>query len=107
MPYLPVAIIAWSATMAPPRPSMVPPRPIAGWEHRPVTALSNEQITDLRARRGMGLALPAELNGHPGPVHLLGLGDPLRRTKEQRTRVQEFHAAMQADALPPGGRLIT
>ncbi len=83
-----------------------PASPYAGWEHRPVKALSNEQIADLRAGRGMGLALPAELNGYPGPLHVLELGDQLRLTKEQRTRVQELHAAMKAEAIPLGERLI-
>jgi Spy/CpxP family protein refolding chaperone len=81
--------------------------PYSGWEHRSVKALSNEKIADLRAGRGMGLALPAEeLNGYPGPVHVLELGDQLRLTKEQRTRVQELHAAMQAETIPLGERLI-
>jgi len=83
-----------------------PASPYAGWEHRPVKALSHEQIADLRAGRGMGLALPAELNGYPGPVHVLELGDQLRLTREQRTRVQELHAAMKAEAIPLGERLI-
>jgi len=72
-----------------------------------VKALSNEQIADLRAGRGMSLAVPAELNGCPGPVHVLKLGDQLRQTKEQRTRVQELHGARQAGAIPLGERLIT
>jgi hypothetical protein len=52
--------------------------PYAGWEQCPVKALSNEQIADPRAGRGMSLALPAELNGYPGPVHVLELGDEPR-----------------------------
>jgi Spy/CpxP family protein refolding chaperone len=79
----------------------------AGWEHRTVKALSDQQIADLRAGRGMGLALPAELNGYPGPVHVLELGDQLQLTDDQRSRVQELHAAMQAEAIPLGERLIT
>src|SRR5919107_1454461 len=38
---------------------------------RPVKSLSEQQVADLRAGRGMGLALPAELNGYPGPMHVL------------------------------------
>ena len=83
-----------------------PTSPYSGWEHRSVKALSNERIADLRAGRGMGLALPAELNGYPGTVHVLELGDQLRLTEEQRNRVQELHAAMQAEAIPLGERLI-
>ena len=45
--------------------------PYAGMQARPVKALSDQQIADLKAGRGMGLALPAELNGYPGPSHVL------------------------------------
>jgi Spy/CpxP family protein refolding chaperone len=75
-------------------------------EHRTVKALSDQQIADLRAGRGMGLALPAELNGYPGPVHVLELADRLGLTREQRTRVQELHTAMKAESVPLGERLI-
>ena len=45
--------------------------------------------------------------GIRGPVHVLELGDQLRLTTEQRIRVQELHAAMKAEAIPLGERLIT
>jgi LTXXQ motif family protein len=83
-----------------------PASPYSGLEQRSVKALSDEQIADLRAGRGMGLALPAELNGYPGPVHVLELGDRLGLTGEQRTRVKELHAAMKAETMPFGERLI-
>jgi Spy/CpxP family protein refolding chaperone len=83
-----------------------PASPYAGLENRAVKALSDQQIADLRAGRGMGLALPAELNGYPGPVHVLELGDQLGLSAEQRARVQELHAAMKAETVPLGERLI-
>jgi len=83
-----------------------PASPYAGLEKRAIKALSDQQIADLRAGRGMGLALPAELNGYPGPVHVLELGDRLGLTREQRTLVQELHAAMKAETVPLGERLI-
>jgi Spy/CpxP family protein refolding chaperone len=106
MPRLLLAIIASLATTGTAPAQHAPASPYAGWEHRDVKALSNDQIADLRAGRGMGLALPAELNGYPGPVHVLELGDQLGLTKDQRARVQELHAAMQAEAIPLGERLI-
>ena len=78
----------------------------AGLDTRPVKALSPEQIADLRAGRGMGLALPAELNGYPGPTHVLELAAPLGLTSEQRTRTEALVAAMKAEAIPLGERLI-
>ena len=47
-------------------------KPYAGMESRAIKALSPQQIADLREGRGMGLALPAELNGYPGPMHVSG-----------------------------------
>jgi hypothetical protein len=76
-----------------------PATPYAGLEKRAVKALSDEQIGDLRAGRGMGLALPAELNGYPGPVHVLELGDRMGLTTEQRAKVQDLHAAMKAETI--------
>jgi hypothetical protein len=54
----------------------------------------------------MGLALPAELNGYPGPVHVLELADRLGLSTDQRARVQELHAAMKPETVPLGERLI-
>lgn len=51
--------------------------PYAGMQSRQIKALSDQQIGDLRAGRGMGLALTAELNGYPGPSHLVELADQL------------------------------
>ena len=62
-------------SIAPGRP--LPSSPYGGFAERPMKALSAEQIADLRAGRGMGLALAAELNGFPGPVHALELAVPL------------------------------
>ncbi len=45
-------------------------QPYAGLQARPVKALSDQQIADLKAGRGMGLALAAELNGYPGPGYM-------------------------------------
>ena len=80
--------------------------PYAGLEHRAVKALSNEQIADLRAGRGMGLALPAELNGYPGPVHALEHAQALGLSPEQSERVQALYDAMRGEAVPLGERLI-
>lgn len=107
MPRVTLALLAVLAAVGSAQAQHAPASPYAGLEQRTVKALSDQQIADLRAGRGMGLALPAELNGYPGPVHVLELGDELRLTEDQRTRVQEFHAAMQAEAIPLGERLIT
>jgi len=81
-------------------------QPYAGFEGRSIKALSEQQIADLRAGRGMGLALAAELNGYPGPMHVLDLADSLHLSDQQRAKMQELFAAMKAEAIPLGERLI-
>src|SRR5436190_11992805 len=80
--------------------------PYAGLEKRPVKALNEQQLADLRAGRGMGLALAAELNGYPGPLHVLELGEQLKLSADQRQRVAELQASMKAEAVATGERLI-
>jgi Spy/CpxP family protein refolding chaperone len=81
-------------------------QPYAGLERRAVKSLSDREIEDLRAGRGMGTALPAELNGYPGPVHVLELADALNLDAEQRARTRALFEAMKAEAVPLGERLI-
>lgn len=80
--------------------------PYAGLQAREIKALSAEQIADLAAGRGMGFALAAELNGYPGPLHVLELAGPLALSEPQRAAVQQQFEAMQAEAIPLGKRLI-
>lgn len=82
------------------------PQPYAALKDRPVKALSEQQVADLRAGRGMGLALPAELNGYPGPSHVLENADALALSPEQRARTKALFEAMKAEAVPLGERLI-
>ena len=80
--------------------------PYAGMQARPVKALSEQQMADLRDGRGMGLALAAELNGYPGPSHVLELADQLNLSADQRARIHRLFDAMKAEAVPLGAKLI-
>jgi len=73
---------------------------------RPIKALSEQQMADLSAGRGMGLALAADLNGYPGPVHVLELADKLNLSPDQRAGIQRLFDSMKAEAVPLGSRLI-
>lgn len=81
--------------------------PHAGFQNRQIKALSTQQMEDLRAGRGMSLALAAELNGFPGPMHVLELATQLNLTPEQKTKVQELFGGMQKQAKALGEALIT
>jgi hypothetical protein len=80
--------------------------PYSGLETRAIKALSDDQIADLTAGRGMGLALAAELNGYPGPLHVLELADSLALTAAQRAGVKRQFETMQAEAIPLGKAMI-
>src|SRR5438093_7543041 len=80
--------------------------PYAGMQGRSIKALSDQQIADLNTGRGMGLALAAELNGYPGPSHVLELADALGLSDEQRARTKTLFEAMKAEAVPIGERVL-
>ena len=73
---------------------------------RSIKALSDQQIADLRAGRGMRMALAAELNSFPGPMHVLELADHLALSSDQRQAVQNLFGAMKAEAAAVGEKLI-
>ena len=80
--------------------------PYAGNETRSIKALSEQQVADLGAGRGMGLALAAEFNGYPGPSHVLELAEKLELSANQRDSVKAMFDVMKAEALPLGSKLI-
>ena len=54
----------------------------------------------------MGMAKVAELNGYPGPRHVLDLAAQLKLTPEQRQEVQAIYDPMTAAAKPRGAELV-
>jgi Spy/CpxP family protein refolding chaperone len=81
-------------------------QPYSGMQSRPIKALSDQQVADLKAGRGMGLALAAELNGYPGPSHLVEFSDQLGFTAEQLSSVKGMFDAMKAETIPIGESLV-
>ena len=71
-----------------------------------VKALSPETLDAYRKGTGMGLAIPAELNGYPGPRHILDLGEQLHLTPEQRGQIEKIYAPMHEEALRLGAEII-
>lgn len=82
-------------------------QPYAGLQTRTIKTLSDQQIADLRAGRGMGLALAAELNGYPGPIHAIEFADQLQLTTEQVSKLKALFEAMKAETIPLGAKLIS
>jgi Spy/CpxP family protein refolding chaperone len=80
--------------------------PYAGQQTRDIKALSPEEIADLNAGRGMGLALAAELNGYPGPRHVLDLAQELQLTTEQQRQTSDLFEAMRQETSALGAQVI-
>jgi len=80
--------------------------PYAGMQVRAIKALSEVQLADLRAGRGMRLALPAELNGYPGPSHTLELAAALGLSEAQTRETQTLFERMKAEATRAGEDVI-
>ena len=78
----------------------------ADMAHRSIKALSEQQIADIRDGKGMGLALPAELNGYPGPAHVLELAEALVLTAEQKQKTAALYGDMLAEAKALGRQYI-
>ena len=81
-------------------------QPYAGLQTREIKTLSEQQIADLKAGRGMGLALAAELNGYPGPVHAIELADRIGLSSAQVGKLKALFESMKAETVPLGATLI-
>jgi Spy/CpxP family protein refolding chaperone len=82
------------------------PSPYSGQEHRDIKALSPEEIEGMLAGKGMGFAKSAELNGYPGPAHVIELANRIGLTSEQRVRTQEIFRRMESSAKALGADLV-
>ena len=80
--------------------------PYAWQDGREIASLSAEDVAALEAGEGWGLARSAELNGHPGPMHLLEHADALELTQAQREAVEASFEAVKADVRELGVELI-
>jgi hypothetical protein len=54
----------------------------------------------------MAMALPAELNGYPGPLHVIELADALALSPSQAAGMQHLYDDMKGEAVVLGERLI-
>jgi hypothetical protein len=82
-------------------PALSQTSPYAGQEARPIKALSDDDQSALTQGRGMGFAKAAELNGYPGPMHVIELSQRLALTPEQLS-ASERAARRAADRSLPG-----
>ena len=80
--------------------------PYAGQQDSGIKALTSAEQSALLEGQGMGLAKAAELNGYPGPRHVLDLAKPLALTGSQQGATQALFERMQTDARKTGADLL-
>lgn len=73
---------------------------------QPTATLTAEQVAQLLAGDGMGLARAAELNGYPGPKHVLERAEHLSLTLAQRERITAIRERMLANARRLGRSIV-
>jgi hypothetical protein len=78
----------------------------AGEEKREIKSLSETDIEELRNGKGWGLAKAAELNGVPGPVHLLEMKEEIDLNAKQIRAIKDIYNKMKQEAIPLGLELI-
>jgi len=78
----------------------------AGGEAGAIAGLSAADVAELLAGGGWGLARPAELNGYPGPRHVLDLAGELGLDDKQRAAVAAVFARMNGEARRVGAAYI-
>ena len=72
-----------------------------------IRGFSPDQVDGYRTGKGLGMALPAELNGYPGPRHVLDLAEDLELTSEQLAEVQLLYDEMLPQAVELGEEILT
>ena len=82
------------------------PTPYAGQQTRAIKALSEEDVAALLNGGGIGTAKAAELNGYPGPIHVLALAKELKLSDEQRQQVQAIFKDMHEGAVALGTKIV-
>jgi Spy/CpxP family protein refolding chaperone len=94
-----LALLSWPA-------SAQSQSPYVGQELREIKALSPQEISDYLSGKGMGLAKAAELNGFPGPAHVLELATQLNLTTDQKIKAEALFKVMQDRAIALGKELV-
>lgn len=74
---------------------------------RAIKSLSANDIKDLTLGNGMGFAKAAELNGYPGPKHVLDMQEELSLEKEQIRSIKLIFEEMKSQAELQGQTLIS
>jgi hypothetical protein len=76
--------------------------PYVDEEFRDLKSFSDNDIQAISSGQGWGLAKPAELNGVPGPAHVLELKSKLNLTEQQIKSIESVWQEMNSSAITAG-----
>jgi Spy/CpxP family protein refolding chaperone len=83
--------------------------PYSGEEIRGIKSLSQEEVKGLLAGEGTpfeGMAKLAELNGYPGPRHVLDMAEEMQLSTKQKEEVENLYKDMKEQAIPLGENIV-
>lgn len=98
-----IVTLAWPAQAASQHTHM---SQYAGQETRDIKSLSAEDLAELKRGGGWGLAKAAELNGYPGPAHVLEMKEEIGLSDDQIKAISAIFDIMQKDAIVRGERFV-
>ena len=81
-------------------------QPYTGQEKRDIKTLSDQEVSQYLSGAGMGYAKAAELNGYPGPMHVLELADKLELSTSQRAAMKALMDRHKTDARAIGAKYV-
>lgn len=80
--------------------------PYAGQQDRAIKSLSDADVQELLSGHGRGFAKAAELNGYPGPAHVLEHAQALGLSPQQQAATQALMQRHQARARALGVEVV-
>jgi Spy/CpxP family protein refolding chaperone len=80
--------------------------PYSGRTSAAIKALTPDQLDAYRNGTGAGMAIPAEMNGYPGPRHILDLADQLKLDADQKAKIGAIFDRMHESAVKLGQSII-
>lgn len=83
-----------------------PANPYAGLERHEISSLPPHEVNALLAGHGMGFAKAAELNGYPGPLHVIELAGPLALSDQQLAGTRKLMEAHRSRARTLGAEVV-
>lgn len=78
----------------------------AGEVTREIKSLSKAEVDGLLSGKGLGYGKAAELNGYPGPAHVLELSEELSLSADQRSETESIFFEMETSAKDIGAELV-